>query len=46
MGDYFLDTLNNFVFLQLEEQKFESVWQDGAAPQFSTLVDEERLQSS
>lgn len=46
MGDHFLDTLNKFVFAQLEEQKFESVWQDGAGPQFSRLVDGQRLQSS
>jgi hypothetical protein len=25
MGDHFLDTVNNFVIPQLEEQKFESV---------------------
>jgi len=46
MEDHFLDTLNNFIFPQLEEQKFESVWQDGAAPRFSRLVDGQRLQSS
>ena len=46
MEDHFLNTLNNFVFLQLEEQKLESVWQDGAAPRFSKLVDGQRLQSS
>jgi hypothetical protein len=46
MGDHFLDALNNFDFPQLEEQKFESVWQDGAPPRFSRLVDGQRSQSS